>query len=270
MRGKITSRENSEIKKAVKLLRSAKFRRQEGLFIAEGLRLCRDALESGVPIHQLFYTEDSLNKHAEALKSLQTSAKESILVSSEIMAALSDTVTPQGIVCVCPMLDKNGGLDKINASGHFLGLEDLQDPSNMGTILRTAEALGIKGVILSGGCCDRYSPKVLRGSMGAVFRLPVYSADNMQKALSLLKSKGIFTLAAVPDHSAEPITRLSFSRPSAMIIGNEGNGLKPETIAACHQRVTIPMRGRAESLNASVAASLCMWEMMRSGGEVAL
>ena len=150
------------------------------------------------------------------------------------------------------------------------GLEDIQDPSNLGTVLRTAEALGIGGVILTRGCCDVYSPKVLRGSMGAVFRLPMALVETMPPAVNALEHKGFVAMAAVPDREAEPITHVRFSSPSIVLVGNEGNGLKPETIRACQRRVTIPMLGRAESLNASVAASLLMWEMMRASGEAAL
>ena len=125
-------------------------------------------------------------------------------------------------------------------------------------------------MILTRGCCDVYSPKVLRGSMGAVFRLPMALVETMPPAVKALEQKGFVTMAAVPDRKAEPITQVLFSSPSIVLVGNEGNGLKPETIRACQRRVTIPMLGRAESLNASVAASLLMWEMMRASGEAAL
>ncbi len=268
MRETITSKDNSAVKHAAKLLKSAKYRRQEGLFPAEGIRLCRDAVFSGVKIRQLFYTEEAFEKYPEDVKLLQEQAEKSFLLSGGLMNGLSDTVTPQGVLCVCSMLDKTDSLDKMDASGHLLGLEDIQDPSNLGTILRTAEALGVGGVILTKGCCDIYSPKVLRGSMGAVFRLPLMMADAMEQAVKELKQKGFVTLAAVPNREAENITQIDFTLPTAVLVGNEGNGLKPETVSVCHRRVTIPMLGRAESLNASIAASLLMWEMMRCAGEV--
>lgn len=264
----ITSKDNSAVKHAAKLLKSAKYRRQEESFLAEGIRLCLDAALSGVEIRQLFYTQEAFEKYPEDVKLLQERAEKTLLLSGRLMNSLSDTVTPQGVLCVCSMLDKMDSLDKIDASGHLLGLEDIQDPSNLGTILRTAEALGVGGVILTRGCCDIYSPKVLRGSMGAVFRLPLTVADTMEQAVKELKRKGFVTLAAVPDREAENVTRIDFTLPAAVLVGNEGNGLKPETISACDRRVTIPMLGRAESLNASIAAGLLMWEMMRGTGEV--
>lgn len=268
MREIITSKENPAVKHAAKLLKSAKYRRQENMFLAEGIRLCRDAAFSGVKIHWLFYTEEAFEKYPADVKMLIEQAEKAFVLAGRLMDGLSDTVTPQGVLCVCSMLDKTDCLDKMDASGHLLGLEDIQDPSNLGTILRTAEALGVGGVILTKGCCDIYSPKVLRGSMGAVFRLPLFQAETMEQAVESLKKKEILTLAAVPDRSAAPVTQIRFTSPAAVLVGNEGNGLKPETISACHRRITIPMLGRAESLNASVAASLLMWEMMRSAGEV--
>lgn len=257
----ITSKENPAVKHAARLLKSAKFRRQEEAFLAEGVRLCRDAAYSGVRILRMFYTEEALERYPKDVELLREKAERAFLLSQQLAGGLSATVTPQGIFCVCAMLDKTDCLDKMDASGQLLGLEDIQDPSNLGTVLRTAEALGIGGVILTRGCCDVYSPKVLRGSMGAVFRLPMALVETMPPAVNALEQKGFVTMAAVPDREAEPITQVRFSSPSIVLVGNEGNGLKPETIRACQRRVTIPMLGRAESLNASVAASLLMWEM---------
>ena len=146
-------------------------------------------------------------------------------------------------------------------------LEDLQDPGNLGTILRTAEALGIGRVVLLGDCCDPLSPKALRASMGAVFRLGLSLEPSRQGLFSRLRGEGFRLLASVPDSAALPVTEVDFSQgPCAVFIGNEGNGLSQETIAQC-QRVTIPMAGRAESLNASAAATILLWEMARAGGE---
>ena len=133
----------------------------------------------------------------------------------------------------------------------------------MGTILRTAEALGVGGILLSRGCCDIYSPKVLRGSMGAIFRLPFLVVEDLPAYLSKQKEKGYSIYAAVPDRNAVPITEIPFSKRCAVVVGNEGNGLTQACIQACTQSVTIPMEGRAESLNAAIAASILVWEMVR-------
>ena len=145
-------------------------------------------------------------------------------------------------------------------------METVQDPGNLGAALRTAEALGLGSVLLAGSCCDVYSPKALRASMGAVFRLPVFFSRKLPDALDALHGQGFFSCAAVPDSSARPITEVDFSHPCIMAVGNEGNGLTEAAAAACNLRVTIPMLGRAESLNAASSAAILMWEMMRSGG----
>ena len=150
--------------------------------------------------------------------------------------------------------------DKI---GKFIALENIQDPSNMGTILRTAEAIGVNGVIISQNSCDIYNPKSLRGSMGAVFRIPVLVVENMSEEIIKLNDEGFTTYAAVPDKNAININKTSFKDASVIVLGNEGNGLAKETMSSCMYLITIPMLGRAESLNVATAASIMMWEMVR-------
>lgn len=245
-------------------MKSAKYRRQEALFPAEGVRLCRDALISGTRIAQFFYTAQAAEKYPDVIERLCLTASKTAEVSPALMDAMCDTRSPQGILCLCQMLDKSSDcVYKRNTGGRILALENIQDPSNLGTVLRTAEALGISGVLLSSGCCDLYSPKVLRGSMGAVFRIPFTITEHFTDALQEMKYLGYSVYAAVPARDALPVTGLSFPQKCAAVIGNEGNGLTQEAIAACTDRVTIPMSGRAESLNAAIASSIFMWEMMR-------
>ena len=185
------------------------------------------------------------------------------MISTEIASKLSNTEHPQGIFCVCDMLDKYKALAKIENTGKFLILENISDPSNIGAIARTAEALGIDGMIISEGCCDIYNPKALRASMGALFRMPIMICPDIIKKVIELNKLGILTLAAVPSDKAQLITSLDLKSGCAVAIGNEGNGLTEEMKEACQKQVTIPMRGRAESLNAAMAAGIIMWEMMR-------
>ena len=193
-------------------------------------------------------------------------ARQSYLVADHVAGLLSSTKSPQGVFCQCRW--PQGLLAGDAAGGGSCAvLEDLQDPGNLGTILRTAEALGIGRVVLLGDCCDPLSPKALRASMGAVFRLGLSLEPSRQGLFSRLRGEGFRLLASVPDSAALPVTEVDFSQgPCAVFIGNEGNGLSQETIAQC-QRVTIPMAGRAESLNASAAATILLWEMARAGGE---
>ena len=155
------------------------------------------------------------------------------------------------------------GLEGLSPQGHLLAVENLQDPGNLGAVLRTAEALGLSA------CCWRETAAmciVRRCSApvwGAVFRLPFRSVERLADAAPTLRQIGFALYAAVPDRTAKRVTELSFEKPSIIAVGNEGNGLEAETVAACGQAVTIPMRGRAESLNAAASAAILMWELMR-------
>ena len=257
----ITSKDNSLIKKISKLNTSAKQRREQGLFVAEGLRLSIDAMLSDCEITALLITEKALNKYSESINKLIEYSSASYLVKESVFNFISETKTPQGVLCLIKTLDKKSLFDTIKDNGKFLALDGIQDPSNLGTILRTAEAVGIDGVVLSKDCCDIYSPKVVRGSMGAVFRLPFIIYPTIAQFLN--DNPALNSYAAVVDSKAQSITDICFTEPCVAVVGNEGNGLKDETIIACNNKITIPMKGKAESLNASTAASIIIWEMIR-------
>ncbi|MCH5304705.1 MAG: RNA methyltransferase [Ruminococcus sp.] len=258
---KITSKDNSLVKHITKLNKSAKYRRECEEFAAEGVRICIDALNSGAKISSLIVCEDILDKYSDVIERIKAVADNSYVFSKTLFREISETKSPQGIVCVIKPLDKHSLFDKMECNGKFIALDNIQDPSNMGTILRTAEAVGIDGVILSSDCCDIYSPKVVRGSMGAVFRLPYIIKDSISDFI--LEHKNITSYASVVDADAEKITHIGFECPCVVVIGNEGNGLKQSTIDVCNKKITIPMNGRAESLNASVAAAIIIWEMVK-------
>ena len=190
-------------------------------------------------------------------------AARAYLLAPHVAELLAETKTTQGVFCICEKRPGTVGLEGLSPQGHLLAVENLQDPGNLGAVLRTAEALGLSGVLLAGNCCDVYSPKVLRASMGAVFRLPFRSVERLADVAPTLRQIGFALYAAVPDRTAKRVTELSFEKPSIIAVGNEGNGLEAETVAACGQAVTIPMRGRAESLNAAASAAILMWELMR-------
>lgn len=257
----LTSKDNNNIKNAVKLKKSAKFRRETGLFIAEGLRVCYDAMLSKAQIDTLFVTEKAIEKNPDKFNEISAYAEKTLIVSPALFALISDTESPQGFLCVIKALDKTTQFDTIKNNGKFLALDNVQDPNNLGTILRSAEAFGVDGVIMSKDCCDIYSPKVVRGSMGAVFRLPFVICSSIAEYLS--ENPQLNSYAAVVDSNASDITTLKFAEPCVAVIGNEGNGLKNETIFACKIKMTIPMKGKAESLNASAAASIIIWEMIK-------
>lgn len=259
----ITSRENTAIKEYLKLASDGAARRKSGRFVLEGVRLAKDALLSGVKIERAFLTAQAAEKNQPLASDLENSGVQVVLISNELAAKMADTSSPQGLLCTAFMLDNRFVLDKIDICGVYLALENLQDPGNMGTILRTAEALGVEGVFLSKGCVDIYSPKVIRAAMGAVFRLRIMQTDNLPGVIGELGEKGLTTFAAVARSGAAAITEIPMGRGVLAAVGNEGNGLTEECIGACSLPVTIPMRGRAESLNAASAAAILLWELTK-------
>ena len=259
----ITSRKNETVKDMVRLSGSAAYRREKRRFVAEGARLCCDAAKSGAPIFALLATSEAEEKYASYLAPVLETASKRYLISPEVASFLSGTKSTQGVFCVCGIPDGPPALPDAAEDGHCLVLENIRDPANLGAMLRTAEALGIRSVLLCGECCDVYSPKVLRASMGAGFRLPLFRRTDVAQTLNELDSRGCATLAAVPDASAVPVTSLRLTGAAAVAVGNEGDGLTEEAQRACSLRVTIPMRGRAESLNAAASAAILLWELMR-------
>jgi TrmH family RNA methyltransferase len=242
----ITSSQNPQIKAAVRLRESARERRAQGKFFLEGYRLCADAMASGYEPEILYLTEAAQLKYNFTHVGVVT-------ISSEVAGKLGETATPQGVFGVFAIRNPQFTICSC------LALEQVQDPGNLGAIARTAQALGMGGLVVSGGC-DIYHPKALRASMGSLLRLPVLEVDDL---CVWLRSCGLPSFAAVSDASALPVTQCDFSSAGVIVIGNEGNGLSPKTIAACGRRITIPMPGRAESLNAAAAATILIWEMAR-------
>ena len=258
----ISSKENKTIKYIKKLISSASFRREEGLFAAEGVRLCRDALLSGAQVVTALFSESFTSRDVGLIAGAQAACRECYTVRDSIFSALSDTKTPQGVLFVIKRLDKTLDFDTMKKNGKILALESVQDPVNLGAILRTAEALGADAVVLSRDCCDIYSPKVIRGSMGAVFRLPFAQTGDMPGFVREFNRRGT-SYAAVLDRDSRLVQECDFSALSMCVLGNEGNGLTADTAAACTHKLFIPMAGGAESLNVSAAAAIILWEMMR-------
>lgn len=262
----ITSRDNPTVRRFRKLLADGKARREEHAFVIEGARLCGDAALSGIAIQAALYTSRAAEAYPSQLAQVRAACRELYEIPESLAKALADTASPQGIFCLCGMLDNRTAFGTIGRNPPrrgYLALENMQDPANLGTVIRTAEALGLDGLLLSDGCCDIYNPKVLRGSMGGVFRLPFAYAGEMAEAVRVLQGRGLECWACVVDRDAVPLPEAGLTPRSVCVVGNEGAGLRPETAAACAHRLTIPMAGRAESLNASTAAGIVMWEMTR-------
>ncbi len=259
----LTSRDNAVIKEMTKLLSDAKYRKKSGRFVIEGARLCADAVRSGVHVVTALATPQAQCRYEAEWREIEAVADKAFSLSEALAKHLSDTDAPQGVFCLCARPETT--LLTVSANEVYLALENVQDPGNMGTIFRTAEALGVKGVLLSSGCCDVYNPKVLRASMGGVFRLPFAVCEDFVGELAVLADK-MPVLACVVDADACPVTAAP-KNGAVAVIGNEGNGMSDKAIAVCTHRVTIPMAGRAESLNASMAAGILMWELCRDKAE---
>lgn len=255
----IESKSNDKIKSAQKLSLSASNRRERREFFLEGVRLCCDAALSSVRIKQCFFTERALEKNREKTEKVISCAEAAYVISEDIADKLSATKANQGIFAVCAMLDDEGFT--FREGGKYIALENIQDPSNLGAIIRTAEALGIDGAVLC-SCCDPYNPKAQRAAMGSLLRLPLMINDDISSVFEQSKEKNILPIATVATPSADKITDVDMKNGVIAVIGNEGNGVSEETKKAC-RNVTVPMQGRAESLNASMAAAIVMWEMMR-------
>lgn len=258
----ITSRDNKLIKYYCKLMSDKRFRKEENAFCLEGVTLIQDAIMTGVKPEKIFATENCLQKYNEHIGDL-LKFYDIITVVDSVAEKMTDVKTSQGLFAIVKALDKTFDADTmVKNGGHYIGLCSVQDPGNLGTMIRTADAFGIEGVILY-DTCDIYSPKAVRATMGSLFRINFSRCDDLSALLMRVNQLGGNTYATVVNGQAAPVTDYDFSSFSLVLIGNEANGLPEEIINDCGNSITIPMKGNAESLNAAVAASVCMWEMTR-------
>lgn len=269
MRG-ITSSDNPNIKLYRKLAASKKHRRESGMFTLEGTRLIADAFAENVKLHSVFVTESCLEKiergetviRREALDfSADRSETEVFLIPDGIGEKMSSTDNSQGIFAVCESLDKPPISDTIKSGGRYILLHRVQDPGNLGTIIRTADAMGVDAVFLV-ECCDLYNPKTVRSTMGSLFRMNVCETE-LDEVFPIFAQREVPTFAAVVDGDAVSLTDCDFSHGGVVLIGNEGNGLPREVAEMCAYRTTIKMHGTVNSLNAAMAAGIIMWELVK-------
>ncbi len=259
---KIISVQNAKIKQLAKLVSSSKERRKTGSFVLEGARLCADAAKTQVKIEELYFTLDAFSKYEKDITFLINHSSCAYEISDEVARKISSTESSQGVFVKCLETENETKLERLDINGKYVVLENLQDPSNLGAIARTAEALGMDGAVLV-SCCDVFNPKAQRAAMGSLLRLPFVRTENIEDSLMFAAKNKIKTVATVVDSSAEKIHETDFSGGIFLIIGNEGNGISKKAESLADVRVTIPMRGRAESLNASQAACISMWEVLK-------
>lgn len=259
----ISSPANSRIKQVVQWQTKAKERQKDQVFVVEGLKMYREAPEA--QIREVYVSTEFLERlrrqseEAVADKLTRTGFEE---VTGEIFAKLSDTRTPQGILAVVeqPRYELNQLL--LQKDPLFLLLENLQDPGNLGTIVRTGEGAGITAVIMSASTVDIFNPKVIRSTMGSIYRVPFLYEDDLQMTMERLHEAGVKTYAAHLQGDTY-YDSFVFRGPTAFLIGNEANGLGETLTARASACIKIPMEGRVESLNAGVAAALLMYEAHR-------
>lgn len=255
---RITSISNQIIKE-VRSLRNKKGRISAQSILLEGYRLVKEAVDSGAEIRYFIVSDSFLTKEEFFLP--QVSNIRVVQVPDELFGRISETQTPQGIIAVAKVPIYNQK-DIIKNASQVIVLENLQDPGNLGTIIRSADACGFDAVLLSKESADPYNPKVIRSTMGSIFHIPVIIVEDIYQVLDDLKARKVF-LAAAHTRDALPCWNADMSGNVAIIIGNEGNGLSDMIIEKADRTIMIPMTGRAESLNASAAASMLIYECMR-------
>lgn len=252
----ITSTKNEQVKRLTRLCKSARARNEENVYLAEGIRLVSEIPED--ELDTVFISESQYNRGKLRLPS---DARTEIM-DDRVFAHVADTETPQGVLAVARQKHYSFNTIIAGPAPLLLFVERIQNPGNLGTILRTAECAGASGVILSRDSADIYNPKTVRGSMGAVLRVPFYYTDDAAACARSMKEHGIRICAASLSGSGL-YTEERYTEGTAFLIGNEGNGLSGELLAEADTRIRIPMAGKAESLNAAVAASLFIYEAFR-------
>ncbi len=260
----IISKTNSRIKK-VRLLRQAKHRGERGEYFIEGIKLLEEALKEEASVREVYYSPQ-LERSPRGVE-LLSRAREVLpgagweYVSDTVLDSIADTQSHQGILAVLKK-PECGWQDFEGRKGLLLLLYELQDPGNLGTILRTGDAGGAAGIVLSTHTVDPYSPKVVRAAMGSLFRIPVLIGQEMEESVHLLRSRGFRVLAAAMD-GGQTIWETNFSEPSAVLLGQEGGGLPQKLVSLCNGSFRIPMRAGVDSLNVAITAGLAVYEAMR-------
>lgn len=255
----ITSKDNDTIK-FLKKLKDKKYRDQENAYIIEGAKLIKEAIQESIKIKMIILCDGCSAENAIDSDLMYEIAKyECICVSEKIFLSLTNVVNPQGILAV---VEKNNNTNEIDYNDDlFLILDDLQDPGNMGTILRTADSINLKQIIVSKGSADVYNPKVVRSTMGAIFRIKVIESDDLSKTIKEMKKHKI-KVVATSLQTDKSIYDISYEK-TAIVIGNEANGVSERVFETVDEKVKIPMAGKTESLNASVATAIVLYEAVR-------
>lgn len=258
----IISSKDNELIKNIKKLKEKKYRDINNQYIIEGIKLIKEAIIEKANIKLIVICEECLVDGTIDKNLLYEIAKyECIYVTEKIFTQISDVKAPQGILAIIEKGCKQGQIDY--SEDIIIALDGIQDPGNLGTILRTVDSANLKQIIVSADTADCYNPKVVRSTMGSIFRIPVYRDIPADDVFAAMDSAVINTYAAVVDRDAVDIKTVDFRNGGGIVIGNEGNGLPEEIILKCTQRITIKMNGNIDSLNAAMATGIIMWELMK-------
>ncbi len=247
----LTSLKNPRVQ-AWRALKDRKARKETGLFLVEGRKMVDEALRSDFPVEAVLVSEAMADAFA------LPGNVPVFALPEHVLGAVCDTKTPQGIAAVLRMKPSAAPDGR-----RLIALDGVQDPGNVGTIIRTADAAGLNGVLLSGACADVYSPKVLRATMGSVFHLPIMVTERLPETLGTLRKNGWNVISSQLDGEEFYGAAAHVGKRFCLVVGNEGNGVTEEVKALANCRLKLPMRGRAESLNVAVAAGIMMYELTR-------
>lgn len=253
----ITSISNPQVKRLLQLQKKSKARNEENVFVVEGIRMFAEVPEERV--EKVYISESLYNKKKAELKPEKYPME---VLADKVFQHVSDTKTPQGILCI--VKQKKYRMEELlqAENPHFMVLDNLQDPGNLGTIVRTAEGAGVTAVFMSKDCVDIYNPKTIRSTMGSIYRIPFIYVEDVLELMKIFKTKGVKTYAAHLN-GKNSYDKENYQTGTAILIGNEGNGLRDEVAENADIWVRIPMHGQVESLNAAIAASIFMFEVCR-------
>lgn len=269
----ITSTSNQRIKELSQIQKKSKVRSREGVFVAEGIRMVRETPHDR--LINLYFSESFEKKYGkevlDAISGGDSQIREQLrkkteILSDPVFSYVSDTKTPQGVLAVVRQMEYTLEQMTEGVVPHLMILDNLQDPGNLGTIFRTAEAAGVTGIVMSRDCVDIYNPKTIRSTMGALYRMPFVYVEDLRETILSLKEKKIRSYAAHLD-GKNTYDKEDYRKGTAFLIGNEGNGLRKEIADCADTWIRIPMCGQVESLNAAVAATVLMFEVSRQRRE---
>lgn len=265
----ITSRQNEKIRSAAKLSQK-KYREHTGCFLIEGQKLLAEAVCADIEVETVFYTPRFINRGGASMCALVERCVDKgamvYEVNDSVMKALSSMTMPEGIVAVAKKMHYSENLELQNGKSYVI-LEDVQDPGNVGTIIRTADAAGFNAVYVTQKTADIYNEKVLRASMGSVFHLPVFCTDDLARTITTLKTHDVYiagTSLAGSVNPWKPEAQKAMTQAVALVLGNEAQGMAAATAALCDGLYRIPIYGKAESLNVSIAAGILMYDIARA------